>query len=183
MIYEIGDLLESDCDVLVHCANIYHTFGSGIAYFIKQKYPEAYQADLDTEHGCESKLGDYSKATIDKNRVLYNLYAMWGIGNDGHPLHRNLSYDHFYNGMYKICCDAGLNKLLPIVIGVPKYIGCCRAGGNWVIVDTILQELEKEFENIEFHVYELENAELNAQSTIPKDFIFDDSDELFDELL
>ncbi len=164
----IGDLLDSDCDVLVHCANIYHTFGSGIAYFIKKRFPEAYAADLETECGCESKLGTFSKATISNNRVLYNLYAMYGIGNDGHPLNRNLSYDHLYNGLYEICEDAlKETNNFPITIGLPKYIGCCRAGGNWIIVESIVQEIEKLFHNVEFHIYELENAETTAQSTKP----------------
>jgi len=168
-----GDLLESNCDMLVHCANLYHTFGSGIAYFIKRKFPEAYQADLETENGCESRLGTYSKASISNNRVLYNLYAMVGIGNSGHPIDRNLSYDHFYNGLYNVCVDAmhSYKGITPLVVGVPKYIGCARAGGNWTIVETILNEIESEFEDkIEIHVYELEEPEVNPKSTLPQNF-------------
>jgi hypothetical protein len=164
-----GNLLDSDVDVMVHVCNLYHTFGSGIAYYIRKKYPNVYQADLDTEYDCESKLGTFSKDWIEDNRLIYNLYAMYGIGNDGSPLHRNLSYDHFYNGLYRICCDVkDTFKLIPIVIGVPKYIGCCRAGGSWDIVESILKDIESQYEGIEFHVYELENGEMVAQSTNPQ---------------
>jgi hypothetical protein len=152
---------------MIHCCNLYHIFGSGIAYFIGKKYPEAYKADLETENGCESKLGSFSKATTNDGKMIYNLYAMYGIGNDGNPMNRNLAYDHFYDGIYKICDDVGVNPIRPIIIGIPKYIGCCRAGGNWNIIDIMLQEIEKDFPDVEFHIYELENGEMSAQSTNP----------------
>jgi len=161
-----GDLLESDVDVMVHCCNLYHTFGSGIAYFISKKFKEAYDADLATVHGCDTKLGTFSKADIGGGQWIYNLYAMWGIGNNGNPMNRNLSYDHFYNGLYKICIDMIKNSI-GTTIGLPKYIGCCRAGGNWEIVNAMLQEIEKDFPQLEFVVYELENGEMTATSTQP----------------
>jgi O-acetyl-ADP-ribose deacetylase (regulator of RNase III) len=168
MKYFTGDLLEANVDVICHVANIYHTFGSGIAYFIRQTYPLAYEADLETENGCESKLGTFSSADVTPHLAIYNLYAMYGIGNNGHPLNRNLSYDHFYDAMYKVCEDIKASPIMTTIVGIPKYIGCCRAGGNWEIVNTMLQELEKQFSHIEFHVYELENGEITAQSTQPR---------------
>lgn len=41
-----GDLLKAqDVDVIVHRANLFHTFGGGIARFIGKIWPEAYEAD------------------------------------------------------------------------------------------------------------------------------------------
>jgi hypothetical protein len=170
MKYFKGDLLESDVDVICHVANLYHTFGSGIAYYIKKKYPEAYQADLDTDRDCETKLGTYSKAMVSDNKMVYNLYAMSGIGNDGHPLSRNLSYDHFYDALFRVCYDIGARYhiVIPVVVGVPKYIGCARAGGDWDIVEKMINNLESKFTGkIEFHIYELEEPEFNPKSTLP----------------
>lgn len=164
----LGDLLKSDeVDVMVHVCNNHHVMGSGIAYFLKKKWPQVYEADLETERDCESKMGTFSKALVDNNRVVYNLYAMWGVGNDGHPLHRNLSYDSFYNGMFRIIEDVlDTVPLQPIIIGVPKNIGCCRAGGSWEIVEAMLYELEQIFDgHIEFYVYNFEEAEKQAQSS------------------
>jgi hypothetical protein len=163
-----GDLIESDVDALVHCCNNHHVMGSGIAYFLAKKFPQVYEADLETERDCETKMGSFSKATISNNRLVYNLYAMWGIGNDGHPLNRNLSYDSFHNGLWNICEDLEHEiKLSPIVVGLPKYIGCCRAGGVWSIVEKIIEDIESKFERISFEIYELENGEMTAQSTSP----------------
>jgi len=169
MKYYKGDLIEANVDALVHCCNNYHVMGSGIAYFLAKKFPQVYQADLETERDCESKMGYFSKAMISENRMVYNLYAMWGIGNDGQPLHRNLSYDSFYNGLWRICeeLEGEFSLPLPIHVGLPKYIGCCRAGGEWSIVEKMIEDIESKFIRIAFEIYELENGEMTAQSTNP----------------
>lgn len=174
MRYIKGDLLNGKWDVACHVANSYVVMSSGIAYFLKKKWPSVYQADIDYDNSFpdkkDSKLGTFSKAEIEPHRFVYNIYSMFGIGNDGSPLNRNLSYDHFYNGLYKVCSDILKTYILvdgPIVVGMPMNIGCCRAGGNWEIVDTILFEIEKHFQRkIEFEVYQLENAETTAQSSV-----------------
>jgi len=164
----LGDLLEGEWEIALHVANTMCVMGSGVAYFIKQKYPEVYQADLETEKDCDSKLGFFSKAEIGDNRWIYNLYAMCGLGNDGTPIHRNLSYDHLYNGLCRIVEDILTNhRPFGTTIGVPKFLGCCRAGGSWPIVECILYDIENNYPEIEFYVYELENAEQFAQSTQP----------------
>lgn len=168
MRYLQGDLLESDVDAMMHVANLYHTFGSGIAYSIRQKYPKAYKADCDTLYGASAKLGHFSKAEIEPNRWIYNLYAMNGIGNNGKPLDRNCSYDAIFNSVYKAC-----EELIPqydrvVEIGIPYLMGCCRAGGSWLIVDAILADIEEQLDNkVSFFVYQLENFETKAKSTQP----------------
>lgn len=169
MKYQNGDLLESNVDVMMHVANVYHTFGSGIAYTIRHKFPEAYKADCETEYGCDSKLGTFSKAEIAPNRYICNLYAMHGIGNSGNPLDRNCSYDSLYNAIYKACQELIPKYDKPVVIGIPYLMGCCRAGGSWLIVDSILACIEDEFpDKVSFTIFRLENGETKAKSTQPK---------------
>src|SRR6478735_9908937 len=105
-----GDLLEGTWDAACHVVNNYITMGSGVAYFLRKKWPQVYQADLDhneewIENSPEDKMGTISIAELDDDRKVYNLYAMWGIGNDGSPLSRNCSYDAIYNAVYKMCSD------------------------------------------------------------------------------
>ncbi len=153
-----GDLLDGEWDIAVTCCNLYHTFGAGIAKTIKEKFPEVYAADCDTVYGDDSRLGTFTYANVGTFGRIFNLYAMIGIGNDGDPLNRNLSYDHFYNGMYRICEQLSLkNPRKTHIIGVPRLIGCQRAGGNWKIVQAILEQLESEF-MVTFHVYEFDKG-------------------------
>ena len=64
-----GDLiklaLEGEFDVIVHGCNCFCTMGAGIAKTIKQKFPAAYEADLQTVNGDKSKLGQISWANIE----------------------------------------------------------------------------------------------------------------------
>ena len=103
MTYKQGDLLEGKWDCCWHVANTEVTFGSGIAYSIKRKYPEAYQADIEYDNhrpNRNDKLGNFSKAMIKDGRCIYNLYGQVGVGNDGTVVGRNCHYDHLYNAMY-----------------------------------------------------------------------------------
>jgi hypothetical protein len=169
MKYIKGDLLEGDWDAAFHCANTYCVMGSGVAYFLRKKWPKVFAVDLDTKNASEDeKLGSFSYAEVEPYKFVYNLYAQRGVGNDGHPLNRNCSYDCLYDSIYRACVDV-LNKFElsghifkrrdEVVVGIPYGMASVRAGGNWEIVDTILYEIEKEFDGkSEFEVYELENA-------------------------
>ena len=152
-----GDLLEDDdWDCAIHICNLYHTMGGGIAYYIKKKYPEVFQADLETEKGDESKLGTFSKSSINEgNQFIYNLYAQNGIGNDGNPLNRNLSYDLLHDGLYKVLKDIMTVWPFGCVVAVPE-LGCGLAGGSWTIVKAILEEINIDFPYIDINVYKLE---------------------------
>lgn len=170
-----GDLLEGDWDYACHVANNYCVMGSGVAYFLRKKWPQVFQADLDFDEeimneGLEQtdKMGRFSFADIGDNRGVFNLYAMWGVGSDGHPLHRNCSYDSLFNALYKMAETLTVHEHLvdEVTVGVPKNMGCVRAGGAWTIVEAILQEVETIFPKIKFTIYELEDAELKAASSV-----------------
>jgi hypothetical protein len=172
----VGDLLDAfddrKVDVIFQICNSYNCWGSGIVVPIKKRYPQAYEADKEAYEQQEVSLGKYSVGYVS-NQKIFNIYAMWGIGNDGNPVNRNLSYDAFYNAMYNICENElrGSSPILgTIVIGVPKYIGCARAGGSWTIVEAMMEDIENIFD-VEFHVYELEEPEFHPRSsvTIPKE--------------
>lgn len=136
---------------------------AGIAAQIKKVYPEMYQADLETEYDCDSKLGTYSFATLPDGRLGFNIYAMKGIGNDGTSLGRNLCYDHFYNaliriieyvnGVYEFEQDEYGSSILNI--GIPAGIGCGLAGGSWNIVLAMLEDIEEKYPSVTFHIYEI----------------------------
>ncbi len=73
-----GDLLESDCQIIAHGCNAFHTMGSGIARTIRTKYPEAYAADLTSPYGSKNKLGTYTYTKVgfgQNERYVLNLYT------------------------------------------------------------------------------------------------------------
>jgi O-acetyl-ADP-ribose deacetylase (regulator of RNase III) len=146
------DIFEGEYDYLVHCCNLYHNFGAGIAKQIKKRYPQAFEADKKTSYGDVRKLGTCSHAHVENGDFfIINIYAQNGIGNDGNALNRNLSYDALYNALHILCGGACFQE--SVTIGVPDMIGCGLAGGERSIILAMLESLEKRFENVEFHIY------------------------------
>ena len=151
IIQKVGNLLEDvSVEVILHQANLFHTFGGGIAAAIKDAYPAAYDADCATPHGDEQKLGTYSRARCPRSDgtdvVIVNCYSQTGMGAKD----RNTSY----NDIYTIFSDIeekirSANELLvkrgkkPLVVGIPYRFGCGLAGGKWRIVLAIVEEVFK----------------------------------------
>ena len=85
-----GDLIqlaqESYFDVIVHGCNCFNTMGAGIAKYIKQEFPEAYQADCQTIKGDRQKLGEISYAHITKGNldlIVVNGYTQFNYHGRG----------------------------------------------------------------------------------------------------
>lgn len=146
-----GDLLEGDWDVAMHCANPHQVMGSGVAYFLKKKWPEVFQADLDYDVPPDEKLGNWSCAALPDKRRVVNLYGQVGVGNNGNPLDRNCRYDYLYDAIY-LSCEALTFLESDIKIGIPYKMASDRAGGSWIIVEAILKDIEEKFP-VEFVVY------------------------------
>ncbi len=132
-----GDLIklaiEGEFDLIIHGCNCFCTMGAGIAKTIKQKFPEAYEADLNTEKGEQSKLGTISWAeskTQSGKLIVVNGYTQF----------------HWRGTGVKADYEA-LRKVFKIVkeqfsgtrIGYPA-IGAGLARGDWKIISKIIEE-------------------------------------------
>jgi len=152
-----GNLFDGEYDILAHCANSYCTFGAGVARQIKDRYPQAFTADLATKGLGDNKLGTYSQAVVNGGKLtIVNIYGQVGIGNDGDPLNRNAQYDLLFDALCLLAIrETKARPNQKIVIGVPDMMGCGLAGGSRRIVVAILLTIEEMFPDIEFHVYSL----------------------------
>ena len=137
MIHEIdANLLEYPLDGFMHQCNCFHTMGSGIAKRIREKYPEAYTADL--KHGRKGdriRLGSFSTVKTHDDKQVYNVYAQYTFGMEK----RHTDYEAVYKGMYSVCAHATVNNILKL--GLPRNIGCKLGGGSWIIVRAIIEEV------------------------------------------
>jgi len=154
-----GDIFLGEWNGMVHCANLYHTMGGGIARIIHRDYPEAYEADCMTKRSDPSKLGYFSFANIERDGNyfdIFNLYGQMGMGSDGKPMNRNARYDAIHDGVWRIC--ELLLALYPnekYTLAFPYKMASDLAGGDFKIVSAILESVESHFPNIEFHIYKL----------------------------
>jgi O-acetyl-ADP-ribose deacetylase (regulator of RNase III) len=140
------NLLEYEkIDALLHQCNCFHTFGGGIAYQIKLKYPELYKADIaHGRKGDHSRMGKFSFARLHDGKMGYNLYAQYNYGMGK----RQTNYEAVYTGLEGIFKHAVDNQITSI--GLPKNIGCRLGGGDYRIVEQIIYVVA---ENIPINVY------------------------------
>ncbi len=121
--------------------------GAGIAKQIKDRYPKAFEADH--EHWSNEyndggnwrvQLGGYSKAVIDNQKTVYNLYTQSGYSTR----ERQVNYEYFWKALkameedlLSVQDDAGESQ----VVGLPYGISCGLAGGNWKIIKAIIEDI------------------------------------------
>lgn len=144
-----GNLLDSDCDIIVHQANCLGIMGAGIARQIKFRYPEVYEADLNFKESLASKkrLGKYSKAKVD-DKIVVNLYSQFGMGIE----ERQTDYEAMKEGLVKLC--ENIKSVKEVKIGFPYVIGAGLAGGDPEYIKQILNEVAKEYDRV-FYLYKL----------------------------
>lgn len=135
MIHEVdANLLEYPLDGIIQQSNCMHIMGGGIALRIRNKWPEAYEADCQTPKADPKKLGTFSVAILPSNFHIYNMYSQYDIG-----FGRKTDYGAVVKGLEAIrdhAINNGLQKL-----GLPKYMGCRLGGGYWPVVRAIIEEV------------------------------------------
>lgn len=133
-------------DVLLHSANCMHTMGAGIAKVIKQRYPEAYEADLATRKGDRKKLGTVSYAKVKENHrtkidFIFNMYAQFDYGRGK----TYTDYEAFERCLEETKIMANALKTLSI----PWGVGCGYGGGKFEIIEEIIH---RQFDKSRLHL-------------------------------
>jgi O-acetyl-ADP-ribose deacetylase (regulator of RNase III) len=144
-----GDLLElaleGRFDVVIHGCNCQNSMAAGIAKTIRNRFPEAYEADQRTAKGSREKLGTFSSAVIqrgDVSFVLVNAYTQFHYRGRGVLA----DYDAIGRVMRSIR-EAYRGKRF----GYPK-IGAGLAMGDW---PTIVARIDEAFEGEDHTLVEL----------------------------
>lgn len=104
-----GNLLDlaeqGEFNIIIQGCNCHNTMGSGIAKEIRERYPEAYEADLKTVKGDKTKLGTYSATTApkkDPSFVIINAYTQYDFNKEGEPFADRFEYAAFQNILDRI---------------------------------------------------------------------------------
>lgn len=122
------DLLCVEQGVIVQQVNCRHVMGRGLAQAIKQKYPAVFEA----YRSKQWKLGDVQLVQVSSSLYVANVAGQDGYGTDK----RYTDYDALRTGLRRVNAWA-TQKGLPIHI--PSGIGCSLGGGNWDVVQDIIQ--------------------------------------------
>jgi len=153
IIEKSGDLLKEfekgTINVIAQSNNCMHTMGSGVAKQIKNKYPEAYEADRQTTYGSKGKLGTFSKAKT-KDGIVYNLYGQYDYGGRyKDPPMRDTRYDALYDAMVAMKQNLESSSVVHN-IGFPARIGSALGGASWRVIREMIFDI---FEDYTWDVY------------------------------
>jgi O-acetyl-ADP-ribose deacetylase (regulator of RNase III) len=137
MIHEIdANLLEHPLDGFMHQCNCFHTMGSGIAKRIREKYPEAYKADIfHGRKGDMSRLGSFSTVKAHDDKQIYNMYGQYNFGLEK----RQTNYEAVYKGLLAIREHTIANNIKKL--GLPRNMGCKLGGGSWLVVRAMIEDV------------------------------------------
>ena len=137
-IFKIGGI-----QVVAHQCNCQNTFGSGIARTIREKFPEAYEADCQATKEGVNKLGNISFAEVRQRdytdiRFIFNLYGQ-NLGTDYNKLYdRKTDYEALFTALQKmnnLCARTADN----LTVAFPWKMGADRAKGDWRIVERLIE--------------------------------------------
>jgi O-acetyl-ADP-ribose deacetylase (regulator of RNase III) len=150
--YKVGDLIEAaksgEVHVIAHCCNCLHSMASGIAPLIKEAFPYAYEADLETAKADPKKLGTVSYGIAEPEDWtdtvycpdVFNLYGQYSY-TKRRTGGRDLNYDALYDSlvaMTKKLNEWGTEKL-ETRIGLPM-LGAGLANGDWDIIEMMIKK-------------------------------------------
>jgi hypothetical protein len=171
--YIKGDATEPVGDgtkVILHCCNSIGAWGSGFVLALSKKWPEPekkyrewFQRDTN-----KPKLGDILLVGVKNDIFVCNLIGQEGVGfdKDGNPPVR---YDAVNSGLKKLAKaihtteDDNIENTkstmggikLPISVHIPYLMCCDRAGGDWRIIEAIINSTLVD-SNIPVTVYDFE---------------------------
>ncbi len=138
-----GNLLDfpNGINVISHCANCQGVMSAGIAAQIKKRYPKAYEADkkyhIASVNLGVGQLGGYSAADVGDGKIVVNLYGQDGYGTAT----RQLNYEAIYKSMETVAKNMGQKPHSSYIIGFPYGMGCGLAGGNWTIIESMINAI------------------------------------------
>jgi len=147
--YKTGDLLAFTEDAFGHGCNCQSTMGSGVAKAVRAKWPAMYEiADCKSPFTPQQKLGAYTYLQLPDGKFGYNIYSQFDYR--GRNVGRmDLDYGALEKSLSGVCLDM-LSKSLK-TLALP-LIGCGLAGGNWNVVEGILNRVSDTYK-IDFVVY------------------------------
>ncbi len=143
--YVKGDLLSfAQWNCAAHCVNDEGVIGSGVAKALRDRWPAVYDVYRKAYDDGELRLGTFTVADVEAGRKVVNLCAQHSYRKDPADKSRFVDYEALYSGLETLrdALENGVREGRgPYSLGVPYLMASDRAGGAWVVVETMLQYL------------------------------------------
>ena len=134
------NILNAKEDIIAHQTNCKGVMGSGVAKFIKEKYPEVYKEYkryCDVEDNTDL-LGTMQICKCDDNKFVANLFGQYSYGCRT----KQTNYEALEESLKSLYNYAKENKLS---VAIPYRIGCGLGGGDWEFVESLINNIFKDY--------------------------------------
>lgn len=128
--YIKGDLLRTEVNHIMHGCNSHGVMGSGVAKILREKYPQAYNDYIFKYNNYGLELGDIVVSVQNDGKVIHNAITQKDYGRRDDRVY--VSYWAIAEAFRKIN-SRGIKE-----IAMPK-IGSGLAGGNWSVIEQIIE--------------------------------------------
>lgn len=156
MIILKDNLLDTPFEIIAHQVNCQGKMNSGIAKQIREKFPIVYEDYMRVIEIYRTEMFGKAQVVYQDNHTIFNLFGQLNYGYDGRQY---TSYEALENALDIAICryryDQSIDLDVQITIAIPYKIGCGRGGGDWTIVTSMLEEIERDY-NVVFVAYKLE---------------------------
>ncbi|MED2737468.1 hypothetical protein [Bacillus toyonensis] len=152
-----GDLLNSNCNFVLHQANCQKRMGAGLALKIAKRYPQAEKADNEYPLEGRARLGKYSVAKVEEEKWVVNLYAQNYPGKAKSKQEQSTRYLSLKNSItlfVQALAKKEQKEKKQYSIGLPYKIGSDLAGGDWGTVEEILIDISESLK-VDFYIFKL----------------------------
>lgn len=139
--YIKGDIRDTELQHIAHGVNCQNVMGSGIAKALYERWPKV----KEYYHGYSIKVLGAIQPIQVENHIVWNCYTQ------NHYLPRtvrNVNYAAIVN------CFSNLRDMSITKLAIPK-IGCGLAGGDWNIVEQLINDTVGD--RMEIWVYEIDD--------------------------
>lgn len=140
-----GNIFDSDADAILHQVNCQGVMGSGIARQVKERYPFVYQTyktvcdNAKKNGGTKTLLGKVlacSKTGSVTQNIIDNQFIINAFGQDRYGTDKCYTD---YEALKK-CLQQINDEFEGLRIAIPYRMSCDRGGGDWNIVDRMIQD-------------------------------------------
>lgn len=144
-----GNLLQSDCNIIIQQSNCFANVNAGIAKQIATKYPITLKADEQYHIPVKDRrrLGGFSSAKVAENQIYINMYSQFSPRSQ-------TDYKAFEKSLNNILTCLNNKKMKNVKIGMPYKIGCGLGGGNWNHIKKLVEKISSE-QNLDVYFYKL----------------------------
>ena len=148
---------------VIHCCNNFGRMGAGVARALMEKWPAVRERYIQwslQQGGL--RLGDIQVVNVEDSVAVVNMIGQHGIryADDGTPPIRYDAMRACLNEVYELAKTDGTD-MEDASVHVPYLCGCALAGGEWNIVESLLQECLAD-KGIRVVVYDIFNQRENS---------------------